>query len=170
VLSKNEIDFTAIYIGVPADFSGTEITLELTARFGKKDKANKKQSFSLVVPIAQHSGDDVVQVTAELDPVAAGSAVWADVQFKGLAPAVTDFKVEVVDGDGVPYLLPQELFTSLDGDAQLDKGESDVVRLYVDAATLGAGSHTLQIQTSWKLAGEPKSMAGSVDLVVTGAP
>ncbi len=165
ILLKNEIDFTAIYIDVPADFSGTEITLNLTARFGKKNP-NKSQSFSLVVPLVQHSGEDVAQVTSDLGTVAEGDAMWADIQFKGLAPVVTDFKVVVVDEAVVPYLLPQDTFTSLDGNAQLDKGESDVVRLYVDAATLGAGEYTIQIRTSWMFAGVAKSMDGFVTLQV----
>jgi hypothetical protein len=67
----------------------------------------------------------------------------------------------------VPYLLPQDTFTSLDGNAQLDKGESDVVRLYIDATTLGAGSHTIQIRTSWMFAGVARSMDGFVTLEVT---
>jgi hypothetical protein len=170
ILSKYEVDFTAIYIDVPADFSGKEITLNLTARFGKKEKPNKNQSFSLVVPIAQHSGDDVVQVTLDLGAVEAGDAVWADIQFKGLAPVVTGFKVEILDGDGVPYVLPQGSFTSLDGNAQLDKGESDVVRLYVDATSLGAGSHEIQISTSWMFGSEPRSMDSSVTLQVAATP
>ena len=93
--------------------------------------------------------------------------MWAGIQFKGLAPVVTDFKVKIVADGGVPYLLPQGLFTSLDGDAELDKDESDIVRLYVDAATLGAGTYTTQIRTSWMFAGVAKSMDGSVTLEVT---
>jgi hypothetical protein len=56
---------------------------------------------------------------------------------------------------------------SLDGDAELGKDELDVVRLYVYATTLGTGTYTTLIRTSWMFAGVAKSMDGSVTLEVT---
>jgi hypothetical protein len=162
MLSKNEVDFTAIYVDVPADFSGTTITLHLIA--------DGLSGFALVVPVVQHSGADVVQVTEKLGPVTSGGAAWVDIQFKGLAPVVTDFKVKIVEPSGLSYELPQVTFTSLHGDAQLDKNESDVVRVYIDAGTLDPGSYPLSIFTSWSYGTDARSMTGSLILVVVGTP
>lgn len=168
ILAKNEIDFTAINLTIPADFAGAGVTLTVTAAYGLNAGSSKitSQTFSVYVPVVQHTGDDLVQVSDNLGTVVSGSAAWVGVQFKGLAPLVTDFKLEITDADGVPFILPQGSFTSLDANDELDKNETDVARMYLDASELEPGTHRLEIRYSWMTAGEAGSSTSTVTVEI----
>jgi hypothetical protein len=167
-LAKNEIDFTAINLTVPADFADAGITLNVTASYGLNEGTTNttSQQFTVYVPVVQHTGDDLVQVSNDLGSVVSGSAAWVGVQFKGLAPLITDFKLSITDDDGVAYILPQGGYTSLDANDELDKNETDVARMYIDAKKLELGSYTLKIRSTWMTAGEARSATSTVTLEV----
>ena len=170
-LSKNEIDFTALNLTIPAGFTESGVTLSVTASYGLNEGSSKTttQSFLVFVPVVQHSGDDLVQVSDDLGSVTSGSTAWVGVQFKGLAPLVTDFKLEITADGGVPHILPQGGFTSLDADDELDKNETDVARMYLDATDLEPGIYTLAIRCTWMTAGEAGSSTSTVTVEVVAA-
>jgi hypothetical protein len=157
-IEEGEIDYTAIQISVPYDAS-KKYELKVTATY---NDGKNRESFDLKLNVATYRGDDVVQVSDESQvPVEGG---WVEVAYSGMAPSLSDFRVQVTDAAGLPIEYPQTTYTSLAGDALLEDGETDVVRFYVGPSS--AGSYEVTVRATYLKGSAQGSIDGTVLLDV----
>lgn len=166
-LDEGEIDFSAIQVTVPADFSKKHVDLEFDVTYtdGGGDEHDKK--FKIKVPVVQYTaGEHLVQheSVAELVP---GSSAWVDVDFTGLAPVV-DGLTMAVSGDLSIVYPSYGTSTSLHGDDRLDDGETDTARFRVDVGDAAPGSYEIATEITYAVAGEAFTRPGVVKVVVAG--
>ncbi len=166
-LDEGEIDFSAIQVMVPADFTKKNVELEFDVTYTDSEGDEHDKKFKVKVPVVQYAaGEHLVQheSTVELAP---GSSVWVDVDFTGLAPVVENLSMAVA-GD-VPIVYPSYgTSTSLHGDDRLDDGETDTARFRVDVGDTAPGSYEITTEITYVVAGETFTRPGTVKVVVTG--
>ncbi|MGI9608528.1 MAG: hypothetical protein ACR2P0_20525 [Acidimicrobiales bacterium] len=148
-----ETDFTALYITVPEDYSKRDVKLEIEAEWTNDDGESEDKKFNLRVPVAHYEGTDwqVVDSTADL-----GSG-WVEIPVLGLAPASSRIQFGIEAPAGLNIYLPQETWTGPHHDSQLDAGESDVVRFYIEPGQF-VGPMALEFEATWERSGDTKSM------------
>lgn len=168
VLSEKELDYTALRVSVP--YGQTEdFEIVLTASY-MSDGIAVKDTFNVKVPVAVYEADqDIVQVTGSAGSIPAGDADWAEVDFSGLAPMAEGFQMVVTDSDGLTIEYPtDEPFTSLYFDSALEDGETDFAAFWVDTTDAAAGTYTLSLEVTYRMAGQTKTVNGTLSLDVTG--
>ena len=165
-LSDSELDFTALYIDVPFDVVGP-VELDITLTYETAD-GPVTQNEVVTVPILIETGDGLEQTTVDLGTVPAGQAKWVDVWYTGLAEAVGEVELVVVDDAGFGVVYPSEgAFTSLYYSNSIRKGETDVARFRIDTAGVSPGSYDLTLRTSYLVGGEAKSFDRMVTVTVS---
>ena len=167
-LMDGEIDYTAIRVHVPESARAIRakgFRLQLEASW---DGGGRRQSsiHNVKVPTTVYRGADVAQVTDEVE-VEAGTGVWVEVAYAGLAPVVDRFAVVVGAESALPITYPgYGSETSLHHDASLEDGETDVVRFFVDAAGASPGDYELKLAASFARGQRAGELDGSLTVSV----
>ena len=171
-LSEGEIDFTAIKIAIPNDGKDTFLTLKADWTWNGK-KYNKiladgkvTGEAKLDVPTVEFTGDDVSHVDPGPVSVSQGGSGWIDITFAGNAPSVEDFQVTIDGPDSIGVEYPQTTHTSLVHDNNLEDGETDVARVYVDFSPLAPGDYQITVTARWDKGKEGGSLTGTMTLRV----
>jgi len=165
-LSNGEVDFTALYIDVPASAVGP-VDLDLTVSY---DTATGPQSSSLRlgVPILGFDGEALAATTDDLGSMDEGATKWVEFWFTGLAPVVGDVQLTVTEPGDFGVVYPQDgSFSSLYYQSQLSSGQSDVARVRLDSTGVAPGSYQIGVRTEYVAGGEVHSIDGAAVLVVT---
>lgn len=166
-LEPSEIDFTALRLHVPYELN-RDFRVLLTARWEENGR-ERSRKFIVQVPVVRHSGADLEQVTAQLEPMSPGTSGWVEVAYAGFAPRLQDVRVVVTDPAGSEITYPgYGESTSLHHDATLVSGETDVVRFRVDTGGLEPGVHELELEVRYSKNGETRRLPGAVRLPVEG--
>lgn len=157
ILSNGEVDFTALYVAVPASAVGpVDLSLNLTY-----DTADGQQSASAVldVPIVGFDGDALVSTTDDLGTIDGGATAWVDFWYTALAPVVGDIRLTVTDPGAFGVVYPQDgASSSLYYQSLLASGESDVARIRLDAAGVAPGTYEIGVRTDYVVGGQAQSM------------
>ncbi|MFV1970063.1 MAG: hypothetical protein ACC683_03545 [Acidimicrobiia bacterium] len=177
-LSNGEIDFTSLQVSVP--YGSKDVKLIVAATWTSDGKKQSKD-YKVKVPVARFKGDDVAQSTddvgsvpiataAELDNASDdGKGSWLGVDWTGLAPVVEKVQMTVTGPKGLVITYPGEgSFTSLYYDDTLEDSETDTARFRVDTSGMTAGKYTLDLELSYTIDGEKRSVKGQVSFEVTG--
>ncbi len=160
-LKEGEIDFAAFHVDVAEDVRGKSAKLRINVEMTVEGK-RERDKFDVKVPLVDYTGGNVQQVTDSVGSITVGEARWVEVAFTGLAP-VTKNVTTVVSASGLSIIYPGEgARTSLHHDAELDSGETDVIRFYVDAGSAEPGTYTIQLDTVF----DGGSLPGTVTLDV----
>jgi len=163
-LVDGELDFTAFYLDVDETVNGKDAKLRVEVEMvidGKRATDN----FTVKVPVVAHSGASIEQVTDDAGTVPAGESRWVEVAFTGLAPTTSNVST-AVSASGLEIAYPGEgVSTSLHHDAQLDFGETDVVRFLVDAESTEPGNYRIDLETSF----DGGSVPGVVSLEIVSS-
>jgi hypothetical protein len=163
LLSENEIDFTAIKVSVPYD-ARSHLNMQVMATYESNGSTQEKR-VEILVPIVEHTGDDLQQVTSGADAKQDGGT-WVNVFYAGSAPLLEDFSVTVTDPVAFTIIYPGDgTSTSLRHNDTLEDGETDDVAFRVVADQLDQGTYTLQIEATYSKGGEALSLPG--ELIVT---
>lgn len=125
-LDKKETDYVAFKVTIPADHSGKNIPLLLDVGWTYEGRTMHGTE-EVRIPLVDFDGSPYTVLT-ETVAVSEANNGWVEVSFAGLAPRLESFEVTVTDPAGLDVYYPLETFTSLDGDALLEDGETDVVR------------------------------------------
>lgn len=164
-LMAGEIDFTAVEVTVPHDFGKKDIKLKLEASWSEGDK-RRSSKFDARVPVVHYTGEYVEQLTHEA-AIAAGQQTWVEVAFTSLGVRLDDFTVTVVDDRGLSITYPAlGGSTSLDSNASLDAGETDVVRFAVDPSGAAPGTYELSLATRFVRGSTTDLVSGGLSLTI----
>jgi hypothetical protein len=165
-LMAGEIDFTAVEVTVPHDFGKREIKLKLEASWDEDGK-RKTSKFDVKVPVAHYTGAYVEQITKEAT-VPAGAQTWVEVAYTSLGVRLDEFTVTVVDDGGLSVIYPGlGESTSLDSNASLDAGETDVVRFAVDPSGAAPGTYQLSLDTRFARGATTDLVGSGLTLTIT---
>jgi len=164
-LDEGEVDFTAFQVHVPSTVDKKKVDLEFEVSWTTGDGERESDKIKIKVPVVQWvEGEHLVQHESAT-VLAPGSSAWVDVDFSGLAPMVDDLRL-TIDGD-LPVVYPAYgTSTSLDGDHQLDDGETDTARFRVDAGDTPPGSYELPTEVSYTYGGSTHVRPGVVKVVI----
>ena len=164
LLGPGEMDYTAIRLAVP--YGAKKFTLNVHTSYvvdGNVVTETKK----VKVPVVRYKGADIEQSTTDAGTLGAGSADWIGVTYTGMAPSLTGFRLTVTDPAGLGISYPSEQsMTSLHQDAELDWGETDVARFYVDTTGASPGTYLLGISATYEKGPEMFPVPGTLTLTV----
>lgn len=166
VLSVGEVDFTALHVDVAEGYKKDEIKLDLNLSFSVEGERFRERH-SIIVPVVTFTGQPVEQVTHDWGAASPTDARWFEIAFAGLAPAVTDFSVVVVEPAGMAVTYPQGSHTSLHFDDVLESRETDVVRLYIDPLAMSPGQHTVTVESTYTYDGQQLTDTDTVTITIT---
>lgn len=159
-LDRRETDYIAFEVTIPADVEGKgrrskHVELDMEFTFTDDDGDRLRGEDTVRIPIVDFDGSPFALTADEVDlPTGAGG--WVELEFAGLAPEVSDFRITVEDPSGLDIHYPAETHTSLARDALLEDGESDVARFRLGEAHWGAPTEAT-IRVDYVLAGEAAS-------------
>lgn len=121
----------ALQVTVPANARGqawVDVSFTWTA-YGEQRRASTK----IRVPVVRYTGADYEIIDRTIRKGDNGD-LWAEITYRGLAPSLQDFRVTVPDADGLDLYFPRRDHSSLNGDAELEDGETDFVRFRISEA------------------------------------
>ncbi|MFN3216076.1 MAG: hypothetical protein ACE367_06240 [Acidimicrobiales bacterium] len=130
-LKKGRVDVMALRVTVPAD-AGRQVLVDVKfswTAFGESRNA----STTIRVPVVRYTGADYEIIDRTIRKGDNGD-LWAEITYRGLAPSLQDFRVTVPDADGLDLYFPRRDHSSLNGDAELEDGETDFVRFRISEA------------------------------------
>lgn len=160
-LSDGEIDFTAIHVTVP--YEAKTLNLHLEASYTTDGKSRTK-NFSVKVPVAGYSGDDLA---ADAGSAVVDGSGWIDIAFTGMAPRLDDFQLTAAAPPELLVTYPGDgTSTSLAHDARLEDGESDMAAFRVDASGAPAGTYAIALHATYTKGSTQGSWDGSVTITV----
>lgn len=143
-LDPGEIDYIAFQVTVPEDTT-RDVRLTLKFTYVTADGTAKAKERPITLPVTVPTGADFDQVNDTAGPVAAGSAVWVEVDFRG-ARTTTGFQVNVTPAPGMLLEYPSgRTSTSLYHDTTLEPGETDYVAFRLDTAGMAPGTYELPL-------------------------
>ncbi len=164
-LSVSEIDFTAVRLTTVA---GEPIDATVEISWDDANGQRQTNDFALSLTNQAYEGDDFAILTQEAwvgtdsDNPAAN---WIDLDYRGLSPQNSAFRV-TVDTE-LPVHYPQGTYTSLHHDELLRTGETDVARIWFDPELIADGTSTLVITVDYVDAnGIDQSIAHRVALTI----
>ncbi len=165
-LVAGEIDFTAIRIDVPYDEKSKNLKITVQASWNNGERRDSSE-FKVKIPLVDYQGEDFAQLTEEVT-VPAGAATWVEVAYSGLAPQLEGFSVAAAEAGGLPITYPAYGdATSLDHDAVLDAGETDVVRFSVDTTNVPVGRYEVGLVIRYRSGGASGQSDGALVVTVT---
>jgi hypothetical protein len=160
-LSDGEIDFTALHVTVP--YQAKSLNLHLEASYSTGGKSHT-QSYSVKVPVAAYSGDDL---TAGGGDVAIDGSGWVEVAFTGNAPRLDGFQMAASPPAGLTVTYPGDgSTTSLAHDARLEDGESDYAAFFIDATAAAPGTYTIPLHVTYTKDSTAGTWDGSLTITV----
>lgn len=146
-LQDGELDYTALQITVPYR-QDKKFKLDLRVTWND-DRGARSESYSVTVPVTTFDGEDVKQVTSDVQ-VFSEEDTWVEVAYTGGAPRIEDFSARVVgDTQGVVVYPGDDDATSLHHDDVLLADETDVVRFLVLTSDMPPGDHDFQVEVSY---------------------
>lgn len=165
-LDEAEIDFTALRVHVPSDFSPKKFKLDLEVSY-TSDGERQTDKVKVDVPVVHYAdGEHLVQHDAS-GMLAVDASAWIAVDFTGLAPSVDDIRLTVT-GD-LPIVYPGDrTFTSLHGDQLLEDGETDTARVRIDATDVTPGDYTLSTEVAYEFDGRTHTRSGTIEMTISG--
>lgn len=169
-----EIDYIAISLTVPAAVTaGQSISfnssyIECEKNKNHADPGKKRVSMSGVVPlpIEPNTGAAFTQTTTQTQAFTAGTSDWVKVNYTGMAPGLTDFKVRVTDAAGAKVSYASEAATAsgLSQTSTLGVKQTDFASIRIDTTGMTAGNYTMKTVATY---GSPVvSVPGTLTLVV----
>ena len=96
-------------------------------------REQRSASTTIRVPVVRYTGADYEIIDRTIRKGDSGD-LWAEITYRGLAPSLQDFRVSVPDADGLDLYFPRRDHSSLNGDAELEDGETDFVRFRISEA------------------------------------
>lgn len=165
-LDEGEVDFTAVRVYVPSDFSPKKVKLDFEISYTSGGE-RVSDVVKVDVPVVRFTdGEHLVQHESAAT-VALGESAWVDVNMTGLAPSVDDVRLTV--SGGLPVVYPGDrTFTSLHGDGTLEDGETDTARVRIDALDVAPGSYSLATELTYEFDGRTHTRAGTIEVTVAG--
>lgn len=161
-LDKNETDYVAFRVTIPADLQEKKVEMELEATF-THDGQPMRGTDEVEIPLVQFDGSPYSLGSDQVTLTDATNG-WVEVSFAGLAPRLENFEVAISDPTDLDVYYPLETFTSLAGDALLEDGETDVVRFRLGEAHWGV-DHAVQLTVRYQLAGVAESATHALSIV-----
>ncbi len=167
-LSNGELDYTALFVAVPASMIGqADLILNVTYQTAAGPGS---QTILIDLPTVGVDGAGLEHTSDDLGTMDAGTTKWVDFWYTGVAPVVGDVQMTIVNAGDFGVTYPQEgPFSSLYYQSQLAGGESDVARVRLDADGVAPGRYTIEVRTQFVVGGETKVIDGKATIVVAEA-
>lgn len=167
-LSNGELDYTALYVTVPASMVGAADLL-LTVSY-QTAAGSGSQTISIDLPTVGVEGAGLAHTSDDLGTMDQDTTKWVDFWYTGIAPVVGDVQMTVVNAEDFGVTYPQEgTYSSLYYQSQLAGGESDVARVRLDATGVKPGTYVIEVRTQFVAGGETIVIEGKATIVVAEA-
>ena len=151
-LDPREKDYVAVWLMafLPTEKEKRNLTLESTYM----DESGKvfSEDFSVSIQVEKAEKPKIKILTKDLGVIGPTQTVWVSLGFGNVGRTIAyDFKVVVVDSDGLGYVYPGNRdFTSLYRDANLEPGETDYASIQITAPQdVQMGMHKMTFELTY---------------------
>ncbi len=144
-LDVKETDYVAFKVTIPDGVTERAAELKLSVTWTDSGKRFKGDT-SVKIPLVQFDGAPYTLLTDKVDLTEKDNG-WVTLSFAGLAPRVEQLEVSVSSPGDLDIYYPLETFTSLQGDALLEDGETDLARFRINEPSWG---QTLDLEVTVK--------------------